>query len=115
MALLVFDTAEPLSRRGRPSSSDRDVVRRPETQVSRKPLSGSRPNFMGLPIHHISRPLFVPLDYVSIAQEIKIRPPSAVRRPSVASFISEPIAWMFSNFICCLHWAICLDFFFDFF
>ncbi len=63
------------------------------------------------------------LDYVSRAHEIKIRPSSVVRRlssvvrrpsvrPSVASIISEVIAWISFKFLLWLHLGIMRTVFF---
>ncbi len=50
-------------------------------------------------IKDLADPLFLALlDYVSRAHEIKIRPSYVIRRPSVASIISEVTAWIAFKF-----------------
>ncbi len=98
LALLVFTTAELLSWPRRPSS----VVRRPSVN------SGFSETACCMdPDQILSEATYPPflqtmLDYVSRAHEIEIRPSSvvrpSVRRPSVASIISEVIAWISFKF-----------------
>ena len=57
------------------------------------------------------RVFFLRLTMSAKRMKRKCVPRPSSRRPSVASIISEPTAWILSNFACCFPWAIWLDIF----